>query len=237
MGSQSAKCPDSSHRPSSNSRTLPRRHHLAIDGELFLPPDRLVQSEAAVGTLDVAQRVPSNSDPRTTPRTRLRLGANPQRAIASRTPYAADQEQHHDDGDWERGLERPSWNPRHPLQDVRRNQAGKEEGDNYAPDNSVSLIKVFAHHFHGARFYSLWSAAQCVRSRRLAPFTVGTDGKRSNHWSGIACVTGSCAGVPGHPSLEGIARHASPPRETQAVQLPAPVARANSPPAPRRLRS
>jgi len=44
-----------------------------------------------------------------------------------------------------------------------RNQAGKEEGHNRAPDNSVPLIKVFAHRFHGARFYSLWSAAHCSR--------------------------------------------------------------------------
>jgi hypothetical protein len=29
-----------------------------------------------------------------------------------------------------------------------------------------------------------------------------------SHWSRNACVTGSCAGAPGHPSLEGIARHA-----------------------------
>jgi hypothetical protein len=83
--------------------------------------------------------------------------------MASRTSYAAEHQQHHDDGDWERGAERPSWNPCHPLQDVRRNQAGKEEGRNYVPDNSVPLIKVFAHRFHGARFYSLWSAAQCSR--------------------------------------------------------------------------
>jgi hypothetical protein len=136
---------------------------LAINGELFLSLDRLVQCEAAVGTLDVAQRVPGNSDARTTPRARLRLRTNPQRAMASRTPYAAERQQHHADGDWKRGVERPPWNPCHPLQDVRRNQAGKEEGHNYAPDNSVLLINVFAHRFHGARFYSLWSAAQCSR--------------------------------------------------------------------------
>jgi hypothetical protein len=78
-----------------------------------------------VGTLDIAQRVPGNSDARTTPRARLRLGANPQRAVAPRTPYAAERQQHHDDGDWERGTESPPWNPCHPLQDVRRNQADK----------------------------------------------------------------------------------------------------------------
>jgi hypothetical protein len=72
--------------------------------------------------------------------------------MASRTPDAAERQQHHDDGDWKRGVECPSWNPCHPLQDVRRKQAGKEEGRNYAPDNSVLLIKVFAHRFHGARF-------------------------------------------------------------------------------------
>jgi hypothetical protein len=83
--------------------------------------------------------------------------------MASRTPYAAERQQHDDDGDWKRGVERPWWNPCHQLQDVRRNQAGKEEGHNYAPDNSVLLIEVFAHRFHGARFYSLWSAAQCSR--------------------------------------------------------------------------
>jgi hypothetical protein len=114
-----------------------------------------------VGTLDVAHGVLGNSDAGTTTRASLRLGANPQRAIASRTPYAAERKQHRDDGDWERGVERPSWNPCHPLQDVRRNQAGKEEGHNYVPGNSVPLIKIFAHRFHGARFYSLWSAAQC----------------------------------------------------------------------------
>ena len=130
---------------------------------LFLLPDWLIQCEAAVGTPDVAQRVPGDSDARTTPRARLRLGANPQRAMASRTPYAAKRQQHQDDGDWERGVERPSWNPCHPLQDFRRNQAGKGEGHNYAPDNSVPLTKVFAHRFHGARFYSLWSAVQCSR--------------------------------------------------------------------------
>ena len=160
-------------REAKRSRTRiefsPRRVHaprrgtgrLAINGELFLPLDRLVQCEAAVGTLDVARRVPGNSDAGTTPRARLRLAANPQRATASRTPYAAERQQHHDDGDWERGVERPSWNPCHPLQDVRRNQARKEQGSNCAPDNSVSLIEVFAHRFHGARFYSPWSAAQC----------------------------------------------------------------------------
>jgi hypothetical protein len=83
--------------------------------------------------------------------------------MASRAPYASERKQHDDDGDWKRGVERPSWNPRHPLQDVRRNQAGKEEGRNSAPDNSVPLIKVFAHRFHGARFYALLNAAQCLR--------------------------------------------------------------------------
>jgi hypothetical protein len=57
----------------------------------------------------------------------------------------------------------PPWNPSHTLQNVRRSQAGKEEGHNYAPDNSVTLIKVFAHSFHCARFYSLFDAAQCSR--------------------------------------------------------------------------
>jgi hypothetical protein len=120
-----------------------------------LPLYRLVQCEAAVGTLDVAQRVPDDSDAGTTPGAGLRLGANPQRAMASRAPYAAERQQHHDDGDRECGGEHPSWNPWHPLQDVRRNQAGQEEWRNYAPNNSVPLIKVFAHRFHGARFYSL----------------------------------------------------------------------------------
>jgi hypothetical protein len=127
-----------------------------------LPLDRVVQSEVTVGTLDVAQRVSGNSDARTTPRTRLCLGTNPQRAMASRTPYAAECQQHYDEGDWERGVERPSWKPCRPLQDVRRNQARKGQEHNYAPDNSVLLIKVFAHRVHGARFYSQWSAAQCA---------------------------------------------------------------------------
>jgi hypothetical protein len=131
-----------------------------------LPLDRFVQCEAAVGTLDAVQRVPGNSDARTTPRARLRLGANPQRAMAARTPYATERQQHHDDGDWDRGVERPTWNPCRPLQDIRRNQAGKEEWHSYAPDNSVPLIKAFAHRFHGARFYSPWNAAQCSRQIR-----------------------------------------------------------------------
>ncbi len=114
-----------------------------------------------MGTLDVAQRVPGNSDARATPRARLRLGANPQRAIASRTPYAAERQQHNHDGERKRGTESPPWNPCHPLQDVRRNQADKEQWYNHAPDNSVPLIKVFAQRFHGARFYSLLSGAQC----------------------------------------------------------------------------
>ena len=156
---------ESNFDPSSGSLISPRnrRPSLAINGKLFLLLDRVVQCEAAVGTLNVAQRVPRNSDARTTPGACLRLGANPQRAMASRTPYAAKRQQHDDDRDWKRRVERPWWNPCHPLQDVRRNQAGKEEGHNYAPDNSVLLIEVFAHRFHGARFYSLWSAAQCSR--------------------------------------------------------------------------
>ena len=116
-----------------------------------------------MGTLDVAQRISGNSYARTTPRTRLRLSANPQRAMASGTSYAAERQQHYDDGDRERGVERQPWNPCHSLEDYRRDQASKEQRHNYTPDDSVSLTKVFAHSFHGARFYSLWSAAQCSR--------------------------------------------------------------------------
>lgn len=145
------------------SRTSARKSRLAINGELFLPLDWLVQCEAAVGTLDVAQRISGNSYARTTPRTRLRLSANPQRAMASGTSYAAERQQHYDDGDRERGVERQPWNPCHSLEDYRRDQASKEQRHNYTPDDSVSLTKVFAHSFHGARFYSLWSAAQCSR--------------------------------------------------------------------------
>jgi hypothetical protein len=83
--------------------------------------------------------------------------------MASGTSYAAERQQHYDDGDRERGVERQPWNPCHSLEDYRRDQASKEQQHNYTPDDSVSLTKVFAHRFHGARFYSLWSAAQCSR--------------------------------------------------------------------------
>jgi hypothetical protein len=83
--------------------------------------------------------------------------------MASGTSYAAERQQHYDDGDRERGVERQPWNPCHSLEDYRRDQASKEQRHNYTPDDSVSLTKVFAHRFHGARFYSLWSAAQCSR--------------------------------------------------------------------------
>jgi hypothetical protein len=116
-----------------------------------------------VGTLDVAQHVSGNSYARTTPGAPLCLGANPQRAMASRAPYAAEHQQRHDDGERERGVERPPWNPCHALQDERRENSSKEQGHNYASDNSVPLIKVFAHRFHGARFYSLRCAAQYSR--------------------------------------------------------------------------
>ena len=116
-----------------------------------------------MGTLDLAQRVSGNSDARTTPRTRLRLGANPQRAMASRTSYAAERQQHYEDGDRECGVERQPWNPCHSLEDYRRDQASKEKGPTYTPDDSVSPTKVFAHRLHGARFYSQSSAAQCSR--------------------------------------------------------------------------
>jgi hypothetical protein len=134
-----------------------------------------------VGALDVAQRISGNSYARTTPRTRLRLSANPQRAMASGTSYAAERQQHYDDSDRERGVERQPWYPGHSLEDYRRDQASKEQGHNYTPDDSVSLTKVFAHRFHGARFYSLYSAAQCSRQpereARLDPYLPEANGR------------------------------------------------------------
>ena len=91
---------------------------------------------------DVAQRVPGNSNARSTSCARLRLGAKPQSDMASRAPYAAEREQRHDDGNRERTQERPPWNPRQALQGERREQPNKEQRHNYAPDNFVPLTKV-----------------------------------------------------------------------------------------------
>jgi len=117
-------------------------------------------------------------------------------------------------------------NPCHPLQDVRRDQAGKEQGHNYAADNSVPLTKVFAHGFHGARFYSLWIAAQFSRLnialRRLVYLTRRWEtGTARSCWTCLSTLAGSRgafrpSGARRHRQLQGgeiedarIYRHAS----------------------------
>jgi hypothetical protein len=80
--------------------------------------------------------------------------------MASRAPYASEHDQRDHNGDGKRDGKHPLWNPCHTLQGERRQQRGEEQGHNHAPKDSVLQIKVFAHRFHGARFYSLWSAAQ-----------------------------------------------------------------------------
>jgi hypothetical protein len=113
-----------------------------------------------MGTLDVAQRVSGDSQARTPPGAGLRLGADAQSVVAARAPDSSDCDERNRNGNGERGFERPPSNPCHMLEDDRSYQRSKGQGRSHKSDCFVPLIKVFAHRFHGARFYSLWSATQ-----------------------------------------------------------------------------